>query len=239
MIVAAHAPAYLPSLGYLDNMAKVDMFVVMDDAPFEPGSCANRQRVRLCDGPTSLVVPVEPGEGTARVCDQRIDNTGSPTPHWQQHAWRTSEVNYGRARHFERYADELRAVYTQPWISLVELDLHLLGLARAWLGIKTPVVRSSELGLTRTNTDLLIELCTRLGARAYLTESGDSVDAEKLGRAGIGVIWQSFEHPVYPQRYPQRGFDSHLAFIDLVLNCGPASRDILFDHAHPARVVAA
>jgi hypothetical protein len=54
-----------------------------------------------------------------------------------------------------------------------------------------------------------------------------------MGRAGIGVVWQHFEHPRYEQRFGERGFASHLGFIDLVLNCGPASRDVLFERSHP------
>ena len=54
-----------------------------------------------------------------------------------------------------------------------------------------------------------------------------------MGRAGVGVIWQHFRHPQYTQRYAETGFVSHLGFLDLVLNCGPASRDILFDRSHP------
>jgi hypothetical protein len=57
-----------------------------------------------------------------------------------------------------------------------------------------------------------------------------------MGRAGIGVIWQHFDHPTYPQRYPELGFISHLGFLDLVLNCGDASVDVLFDRSHPLRV---
>ena len=242
MIVAAHQPAYLPWLGYLDKIAKADLFVVMDDLQFEAQNFQNRQRVRLCDGPTWVVVPLEHGAQSDRICDKRIDNAGNPKQHWQPRTWRTLEINYRRAPFFDRYADELRAVYTRPWTSLVELDLHLLELARRWLDITTPMVRSSQLGLVGAKTDRILDMCRKLDARAYLSGRGGSsgyLDVEKMGRAGIGVLWQHFEHPVYPQRYPQRGFDSHLAFIDLLLNCGPASRDILFDRTHPARVKAA
>ena len=47
MIVAAHQPHYLPWLGYLDKMAKADLFVVMDDLQYEAQNFQNRQRVKL------------------------------------------------------------------------------------------------------------------------------------------------------------------------------------------------
>ena len=34
MIVAAHQPSFLPWLGYLDKLARCDVFVVMDDLQY-------------------------------------------------------------------------------------------------------------------------------------------------------------------------------------------------------------
>lgn len=241
MIVAAHQPHYLPWLGYLDKLAKADLFVVMDDLQYEAQNFQNRQRLKLADGAAWLTVPLHRGGQDERICDKTIDNTASDRHHWQARHWRTLEVHYGRAPYFARYAPELRAIYTRPWHSLVELDLAMLELARGWLAIKTPIVRASSLGLTGAKTGRLIDLCRKVGARAYLTGSGGSagyLDAERMGRAGIGVIWQCFAHPVYAQRYAARGFVSHLGFVDLVLNCGPASRDILFDRTHPLHAEA-
>ena len=241
MIVAAHQPHYLPWLGYLDKLAKVDLFVVMDDLQYEAQNFQNRQRLKLADGAAWLTVPLHRGGQDERICDKRIDNNASDRHAWQARHWRTLEVHYGRAPYFERYAPELRAIYSRPWHSLVELDLAMLELARGWLAIKTPIVRASSLGLTGAKTGRLIDLCRKVGARAYLTGSGGSagyLDAERMGRSGIGVIWQCFAHPVYAQRYAARGFVSHLGFIDLVLNCGPSSRDILFDRTHPLHAEA-
>jgi hypothetical protein len=242
MIVAAHQPHYLPWLGYLDKVAKSDLFVVMDDLQFESQNFQNRQRVKLPAGPTWLTVPLVRGGHTERVLDKRIDSSESPKQHWQHRHWRTLVTHYGAARHFAEYETDLADVYTRPWTSLVELDLHMLALARRWLGIRTPILCSSELGLSGTKTDRLIDLCRKVGARAYLSGAGGStgyLDVERMGRSGIGVIWQQFVHPIHEQRYPQRGFACHLGFVDLVLNCGPASRDILFAASHPARLEVA
>jgi len=236
VIVAAHQPHYLPWLGYLDKLAKADLFVVMDDLQYEAQNFQNRQRVKLAAGASWLTVPLHHGTQADRICDKQIDNGGGLRHHWQLRHWRTLAVHYGRAPYFATYAPELRELYMRQWTSLVELDLHVLDLARSWLAIETPIVRASSLGLRGTKTDRLIDLCRTVGAHAYLTGNGGSagyLDSERMGRAGIGVIWQAFDHPRYAQRYSERGFVSHLGFLDLVLNCGPRSRDILFDRAHP------
>jgi hypothetical protein len=126
-------------------------------------------------------------------------------------------TNYGRAPYFEDYAGDLHAVYAREWETLLELDCHMLSLARKWLDIETPIVKASQLSLEGSKTDRLIDMCRKVGARCYLTGSGGStgyLDAEKIGRSGIGVIWQEFVHPVYPQRHGKRGFASHLGFLD-------------------------
>ena len=234
MIVAAHQPHYMPWLGYLDKMAKADLFVIMDDLQYEAQNFQNRQRLKGCSW---LTVPLERGTQHDRICDKRIDNSGNPKQHWQRRTWLTIEHNYRRAVYFERYAPTLREVYTRPWESLLAFDLHMLGLARAWFGITTPMIRASELGLVGAKTDRLIGMCKAVDARCYLSGGGgstDYLDSEQMGRAGIGVIWQHFLHPIYAQR--DAGFTSHLGFLDLLFHCGEASREILFARSHPIRL---
>jgi len=239
MIVAAHQPSYLPWLGYLDKMAKADLFVVMDDLQYEAQNFQNRNRIKLNTGAAWLTVPVERGAQTDRICDKRINNTASPKEHWQRRSWLTLKTHYGRAPHFDAYAGAFEDIYTRRWDWLLDLDLHILDLVRGWFGITRPIVRSSSLGLAGQKTDRLIDLCNKVGARAYLSGGGGSteyLDVEQMGRSGVGVIWQHFEHPRYPQRYG--GFIPNLAFVDLLFHCGPASRDVLFAGSHPLRMEA-
>jgi hypothetical protein len=227
VIVAAHQPHYLPWLGYLDKLAKCDVFVVMDDLQYEAQNFQNRNRLKLNHGPGWLTVPLLRGAQGDRVLDKRIDNAGrGGRHHWQQRTWRTLVTHYGRAPYFERYAPALEDVYTRRWDLLVELDLHMLELARGWLGITRPIVRASSLELSGAKTERIAAMCRAVGASVYLTGRGGSIgylDTELLARAGVSTLWQRFTHPVYPQRYAGLGFVSHLGFLDLLLNCGPAA----------------
>jgi hypothetical protein len=227
MIVAAHQPAYLPWLGYLDKLSKADVFVVMDDLQYEAQNFINRNRLKLANGPHWMVVPLLAAEQTAPICERRIDNSGrGGRHHWQHRTWRTLEVHYGASPHFATYAPELEDVFTRRWDSLVELDLQMLDIARRWLGIKTPILRSSSLGLRGTKTDRILDMCGKLGASIYLSGRGGStgyLDTDQLSKHGVSTLWQQFAHPTYAQRYMHLGFVSHLGFLDLVLNSGPES----------------
>jgi hypothetical protein len=230
MILAAHQPSYLPWLGYLDKVAKADVFVVMDDLQYEAQNFQNRNRVKLAAGPAWVTVPVDRGTQTDRICDKRIQNCPNPKEHWARKTWKTLEVNYGKAAHFAPYRDELADFFARPWERLVDVDLHVLEMARTWFGINVPVIRSSTLELQGQKTDRIIDLCRKIGSKVYLSGRGGSteyLDVELMKKAGITVLWQSFQHPIYPQRYAGLGFVPNLAFLDLLLNCGPQSRDIL------------
>lgn len=236
MIVAAHQPHYLPWLGYLDKLAKADRFVVMDDLQYEDQNYQNRQRLKLNDGPHWFTVPLLRGVQTDRIVDKKIDNTGHGSRHhWQRRTWRTLQIHYGRAPHFAHYATELEILFTRRWSWLIDLQLYVLDLACAWLSITTPITRASTLHLRGAKTDRILDFCEKTGAKVYLTGAGGStgyLDTDKLAASGVTTMWQRFTHPTYPQRYPACGFVSHLAFIDLLLNCGPESAAVIWPTVH-------
>ncbi len=224
MIVAAHQPSYLPWLGYLAKMAAADVFVVMDDLQYEAQNFQNRNRIKLDRGTGWLTVPVERGSVTDRILDKQIAHEANPRQHWQRRTWVTIETHYRRAPMFDVYAPALRELYAGRWTSLVDLDLHVLDLARAWFGITTPVVRASTLGLTGAKTERIRALVRAVGATTYLSGRGGSttyLDVPLLERAGVQVAWHAFTHPTYPQRYPELGFVPNLAFLDVLFNRGP------------------
>lgn len=230
MIVAAHQPHYLPWLGYLAKVAACDLFVVMDDLQYEDQNFQNRNRVKYNQGALWLTVPLERGAQSDRICDKRIANGGSARQHWQRRHFETLRIHYQGAPYWRSYEPELRALYSRPWNDLLALDLHILQLHLRWLDIRTPLLLASSLRLTGQKTDRLQALCEEVEADCYLSGGGGSrgyLDQAQLGRAGVRVEWQRFSHPHYPQRYPALGFRSHLSALDLLFNCGPASREIL------------
>lgn len=217
MIVAIHQPNYLPWSGFFDKMARCDRFVFLDTVPFSKHGYQNRSRVKGSGGPAWLTVPVlTHGHFGDSTQDIRVD----AGQRWAPRHWRTLEQSYGRCPHFGEVAAVLRTVYERSWERLVDLNAELITRIAAALGISTPVVWASALGVEGRRSELLAAICRALGATTYLSgPSGASyLDEEPFRREGIGVTYHAFAPQPYPQRFPP--FAPGLSVVDAWANCG-------------------
>jgi hypothetical protein len=97
------------------------------------------------------------------------------------------------------------------------------------LGITTPLLFSSDLGVDGTKSELVLNLCQKAGATTYLSGAlgRDYLDESAFTRAGVAVRYQDYGHPAYAQHLP--GFEPCMCVLDLLFNHGPASREILLN----------
>jgi len=225
MLVAIHQPHYLPWLGYLHRMVQAELFIVLDHVQFERGNYQNRSMVRVNGAPHWLTVPVAQRSQKERIAEKAIDNS----QHWAGTHFETLRRAYASAPHFAPYASRLQDIYAQRWERLVDLNEALLELLREGFSIRTPLVNSSELDVGGAKSELVLNLCRAVGAHTLLVGLGgsrDYLDRAAFAEAGIGLAFQEFNHPVYPQR-GTAPFSAGLSAIDLLFNCGPDSRRVL------------
>ncbi|HUQ75537.1 MAG TPA: WbqC family protein [Burkholderiales bacterium] len=231
MLVAIHQPHYLPWLGYLHRMARADLFIVLDHVQYERGNYQNRTQVRVNGAPHWLTVPVVQRSQKECIVEKSIDNSRP----WAATHFETLRRAYASAGFFHTYAAPLRALYEQRWERLVDVNAAMLELLRDALDIRTPLVKSSELGARGAKSELVLNLCKAVGASALLVGMGGSrkyLDRSAFSRAGIALQFQEFTHPVYPQRgagSEMKAFSAGLSALDLLFNCGPRSREQLLD----------
>ena len=85
----------------------------------------------------------------------------------------------------------------------------------------------SELNFEGKKSDLILDMCVKLGASAYVFGSlgRNYADVSQFKAHDIQVYFQDYQHPKYPQLYGP--FESYLSIVDLLFNCGPHSLDIL------------
>lgn len=217
MIVSAHQPAHLPWLGYLDKIARSDVFVFLDDVQFEKNSFTNRNRIKTPQGVGWLTVPLlARGHMTGTIRDLRIDESRP----WREKQIKTIAGAYRRAPAFTEVFPAVAAWIGDPTDHFADYCWNQL---KGWLehaAIGTRIVRSSDLGVTERKSDLVLELCRRLGADHYLSGAlgRGYLDEASFAAAGITIEYQDFRHPTHPQLWGE--FVSCLSAVDAWMNTG-------------------
>ena len=228
--MTAHQPVYLPWLGLFHKIAVADTFVSFDGVQYLPKDWNNRNRIKTAGGIQWLTVPViTKGHREKPIADIEINNA---LP-WRRKHWSTLVHAYGKAPFWDDYASVLEDVYARDWHRLAELDEHLLRSLLDVLGINVRFLRASDFAFAGRKSDLVLDMCTTLEASVYVFGAlgRDYADLQAFRRAGVAVRFQDYRHPVYPQLHGE--FVPYLSVIDLVLNCGPDSLEILMNGQDP------
>ena len=124
---------------------------------------------------------------------------------------------------------------------MVDLSAAMLEFLRDAYGIRTKIVRSSELSPRGAKSELILNLCREVGADTLLVGLGgsrDYLDKAEFERHGIALAYQQFTHPVYAQ-CGTAPFSKGLSSLDMLLNCGADSRRLLLGEAKQEADVAA
>ena len=230
MLVAIHQPHYLPWLGYLHRMAQADLFIVLDHVQFERGNYQNRTQVRVNGAAHWLTVPVLQRSQKERLFEKTIDTTQD----WAATHFETLRRAYGAAA-----VAPLERIFETPWERLVDLNATMLEFLRERFAISTPLVNSTDLDVDGAKSELVLNLCRAVGADALLVGLGASrhyLNRTAFAQAGVELVLQQFNHPVYPQRGPAP-FLAGLSALDLLFNCAAESQVLL--HAKPEELSVA
>jgi WbqC-like protein len=221
--VAIHQPQYLPWLGYLAKWAAADLFIVLDVVQYEKNGWQNRNRIKTPDGVRWLSVPVHAPLGTP-ISEVTIDNSQP----WPARHLRAIEQAYARAPGLAAHREALRRFYATPWTRLAPLAVASARWLAETLAITTPIRLASELAVTTSDpTKRLVALCQAAGADTYLAgpHGATYMDLAPFAAAGIEVLAQRYEHPVYPQIHGE--FVPQLSALDLLLTSGDQAFAIL------------
>lgn len=224
MIAVIMQPTYLPWIGYFDLMDSAGVFVLLDTVQFEKQSWQQRNRIKTGEAESMwLTVPIVQGLGQ-KIADVRIETTNP----WSRKHWGTIEQYYRRAPYWKPYSEGLSALYAQTWGSLFDWNVAVITFLKEQLGIKTEILRASQIPVSGDRVGLLVNICHYAKADVYLSPVGSADYIEEnniFASEGISLIYQQYTHPVYRQLYG--GFMAHMSAIDLLFNEGPASLEII------------
>lgn len=226
MIVTIHQPEHLPWLGFFDKARQADLFVLLDNVPFRKNYFQNRNRLLSAGGPIWVTVPVYiKGKSGQLIEEVRISN--DKVPRWKEKYWNSIVQCYRKATFFQEHAPFFENVLARPWDRLVELNHAILTYLLRALQIDVKLVRASTLGVEGTKSDLLLDICSKVGGTVYLSgiSGRDYLDLALFAEAGVEVRFQAFHHPIYRQLH--QPFAPLMSVADLLFGYGPESLAVI------------
>ena len=226
MIVSIHQPYYFPWLGYFEKVLKADVFVILDDVQYEKNNFYNRNRVKTSNGATWITIPVM-YKSKINLMDITIDEKQK----WQKKHFDTIFFSYKKAPYFKEHEEFLENIFkNMKYEKLIDINLYTLKYLFNALEIETPIKYASELNINSTATQRLIDITKAVGADTYLSGSSGKnyMDLDLFDKENIDVIYQDYKSPTYTQL--GNHFESNLSILDLLLNHGAKSREIILSN---------
>ncbi len=226
MRVSIHQPNYLPWIGLFNKIKNSDVFVVFDDVQLPTGkNFETRTSIKSPNGKLDLNIPIFGRGEKPLIKDALIVDNG-----WREKHLKSIRFAYSKAPNFYLYEDEIEGLYIQPWNKLLDFNVAAIKLLAKFLEIKTKIILSSQISSENLAGEAkILDICKKLKATEYISGNGKGsmryVVGDDFKKAGINLIWQDFEPKVYPQLWGE--FTPRLSALDLILNCGPESVNLI------------
>ncbi len=217
MVVSIHQPDYIPWLGLYYKMAHSDVFVYLDDAQYSNEADHNVNKIKTPQGEFKLKVPVEQHLGDL-ICNVRTRDELK----WKEKHLKTIKMNYGKAMHFNETFPGLEKVILEHVGSIADLNININRYLCDGFGITTPILKSSEMNISTTREQRVIDICLQVGGDEYLSGNGArayQTENHFIDR-GLKLTYLDYKPIEYRQLWPKIGFLPCMSVLDYVFNYG-------------------
>lgn len=222
IIVAIHQPNYIPWIGFFYKMLQSDIFVLLDNVQHSKSSITHRNNIKTTSGEFLLSIPLKNKESI--INELIIDQ---PEKCLKKHL-NVIEMNYKKAQYYSFLSEELSVLYSNNYEKLIDLNVNAIELIKDKLDINTKLVIASHLSdISGIGSDRNLSICKSLNASVYISGKGAKTynDTDSFDKENIKLEYSNFNHPIYPQLWGD--FIKGVSAIDLLLNCGFESKNIL------------
>ncbi len=228
-ITAVMQPYLFPYLGYWQLARAVDVFVLLDDVNFIKKGWINRNNI-LIDGRAHLFTLPLVGASQNRLINEIQISSDFRE---RQKLLKTIIQAYAKAPHFDEVYSMVEMVLNYPENDLTRFLHHQFLIMFEYLGLPTKLLRSSEMekdnGLRAQ--ERIIDICRRLGTRAYINAAGgrELYEKDRFQAENMELKFIKMRPAVYPQF--KRDFVPGLSIIDvLMFNGRDRARRLLDDY---------
>jgi len=209
--VSIHQPETYPQLGYFNKIYESDAFVFLDNVAFRKNYFQNRNRISGKEGEIWLTLPVSGGK--------LIQEKSYERKLVSKHLKSIRNV-YGAGEAQDQLCNLIESVDQIAEGNLSEFNISFtVGMCEI-LGINADFMRSSTLNTSCSKSDLVLEICKKLGACIYLsgTSGRDYLSLPDFEERGVQIWFQEFNYPFYKQKGPV--FNRYASVIDSICNNG-------------------
>lgn len=220
MIVSIMQPYLLPYIGYFQLIAASDVFVIYDDVQYMKGGWINRNRILLNGGPRWLTMPVAHSPLHTLIRDKSyLRGRAADTK-----VTGLVDQAYRRAPRFAAGRALAAELFASDEANVAAFNARSIQLVCGELGLRTEILRSSELGrdATLSGQAAVLDICRRMGASQYLNAPGGVglYRAEDFAGAGIDLRFLAPRLPAYDQFGGEHV--PNLSVLDALMFCAPS-----------------
>lgn len=218
-LVVIHQPDFIPYIGFFDRLLKADTYVVLDNVQYVRGNrdhWTNRDKIKTQKGEKWITVSVKKEHREIKISEVTLAEESV----WRNRCKNLLRENYFRAEYYNEIMPYVEKLFDYQCERLMDFNLNIISMINKLLGIDIEILLASDIEAQGHKDELLIDIMKKIGQTRYLSGLGakDYCDEELYKKNGIEIIWQNFQHPVYPQQFGE--FVPYLSVIDLLFNCG-------------------
>ena len=223
MKVAIHQPQYFPWLPYFSKINMADAFVFLDNVQYQKNGLQNRNQLKNSNGKFWLTIPISASLNT------KIKDVSIIQNNWSTKHIKSIETNYNKTLNFSFFTDFIKPLLLNNPLSLSQLNSDIIKIICSnFFKMEKSFYFQSELNVSGKGSDLIIEICKKLGAKEYISGPGglNYLNEKSFYDWDITVNYLKNKLPdKYPQPYHKNGFINDLSCLDFILSSGYKWKD--------------
>lgn len=215
-------PLLFPWPGFFELMAAADIYVHLDDVQFGDKSFTNRIQLKQPSSFAWMTIPIR--DRSARKLINQIQALDEP---WRRKHRELIRHSLAKAPSLDDALALFDVAYVQS--KIVDLLVESVEGPARYLDILRPgmTVRSSELDVSTTGSQRILDIVRKLEGTRYVTAHGAAnyLDHEAFERAGVAVDYVNYSLTPYAQLHG--AFTPYVSVLDLVANLGKNARSVV------------
>lgn len=170
MKIAIMQPYLFPYIGYWQLLNSVDKFVLLDDVNFIMKGYINRNSILINGESKRFSIPLSHASQNKLICDSKLNFSKGDRAKFLN----TIRMAYKRSPFFDCAYPIIERIIENDTDDLTDFIFNSIELVCSYIGIVTPILRSSELDKNPIlkGQDRIIAICKVLNADCYINPAG-------------------------------------------------------------------